>query len=190
LHIYFADVLPEATNEAAKEPTLEDTSDNENRSTIEAPVENLEPVSGRRSEQNSFDWSCVDVVGSPRLTKLIGALTIEEYGLSDGIPSLDLDSNGLEDVDISGMDLIDLCTGSDWGVGGEDPSTNVSRLARITTPANTSRIVKLLEAWTQPSLQSELYPFPTSSNSRFYFGRFPRFFFRTPPSQKCPNRNV
>jgi tetratricopeptide (TPR) repeat protein len=174
LRIYFTDVLPEGTNEVAKEPTPEDISDNENRKAVETPVEDLEFVSNFRNEGYSFDWSCVDVVGSPRLTRLIGALTIEEYGLSDGIPSLDLASDGLEEVNISGIDLMDLCTGSDCDVDEEDPSTNVSRLDRITTPANPSRIVKLLEAWTQPSLQFELYPFPTSS-SKSYFD-FRQFF--------------
>jgi tetratricopeptide (TPR) repeat protein len=168
LRICFTDVLPEATNEATKEPTPEEISDNENRRAVETPVEDLEVVSNLRNEQYSFNWSCVDVVGSPRLTRLIGALTIEEYGLSDDISSLDLASNSLQEVNISGIDLMDLCTGSDCDVDEEAPSTNVSRLARITTPANPSRIVKLLEAWTQPSLQFELYPFPTSSSKSRY----------------------
>jgi tetratricopeptide (TPR) repeat protein len=103
---------------------------------------------------------------------LFGALTIEEYGLSGGIPSLGLTSNRLEDVNISGMDLMDLCTRSDWHADEEDPSTNVSHLTRIAIPANTSRIVKLLEAWTQLSLRFEISPFTTSSNSGFYCRRY------------------
>jgi hypothetical protein len=102
---------------------------------------------------------------------LIGALTIEEYGLVDGIPGLDLAFNSLEDVDISGMDLMDLCTGSDWDADDEDLSTKVSRLAKNTHSA--TRIVKLLEAWTQPTLQLELNSFSTSSpKSDFDFGRY------------------
>jgi hypothetical protein len=54
-----------------------------------------------RKEQHSFDWSCVDVVGSPMLTRLFAALAIE---LSDDIPSLDLDSNSLQEV--SGPKLV------------------------------------------------------------------------------------
>jgi tetratricopeptide (TPR) repeat protein len=171
LHIYFADVLPEATNEAAKEPTPREFSGNEDRNAVEVPVEDLEAVSNHRNEQHSFDWGCVDIVGSPRLTRLIGALTIEEYGLSDGIPILDLASNSLEDVNISGIDLMDLCTGSDRDIDEEDLSTNVSRLAKNTPPV--TRIVQLLEAWTQPSLQFELNPFSTSSSKiNFDFSRY------------------
>jgi hypothetical protein len=138
---------------------------------VDAPAEDLEVLSGIRNEQDSFDWSCVDVVGSPGLTRLIGALTIEECELSD-IPTLDLASTSLQDVDVSRMDLMDLCTGSDCDVDEEDASTNISHRARITTPANTSRIAKLLEPLTQPSLQFELYPFPTSAKSSFDFRRY------------------
>jgi tetratricopeptide (TPR) repeat protein len=181
--IYFADVLLEGTNEAAKEPKPVEMSSKENLMTVEAPVQDLEVVSTIRNKQHSFNWSCVDVVGSPGLTRLIGALTIEEYGLSDDIPSLDLASNSVEDANISRMDLMELCTGSDWHADEEDPSTDVSSLARIAAPAKASPIVKLLEAWTQQSLQFELYPFPTTSNSPSNFD-FSRLFSSQTPITK------
>jgi len=114
-----------------------------------------------------MDWSCVDVIESPRLSALFGALIIDEYGLSDDILNLELVSNSLEYVDISGTDLIDLYTGSDWVIIEEDPSTNEYSLARIITPTNASRMVKILKPCTQPTLLFEPDPFPTSFNHLF-----------------------
>jgi tetratricopeptide (TPR) repeat protein len=162
--MYLADVLPEAIEETARKPTPEETSSNENQIVFAVPVEDPEVVSRLRNE-HSFDWRCVDVVGSPGLTRLVGALTIEEYGLSDDIPNLDLASNSLGDVDIAGMDLMDLC--SDWDVDEEDPPANESHLVKSKGLTDTSRLIKLLQTWTQSSLQFELFPFPTSSNTIF-----------------------
>jgi len=161
-------VPPNATDKAAKEPTPpEETSTNEDQMAVESPVEDLQVVSSLPNEQNFMDWSCVDVIESPRLSALFGALIIDEYGLSDDILNLELVSNSLEYVDISGTDLIDLYTGSDWVIIEEDPSTNEYSLARIITPTNASRMVKILKPCTQPTLLFEPDPFPTSFNHLF-----------------------
>jgi hypothetical protein len=57
-----------------------------------------------------FDWKCVDVVGSPGLTRLIGALTIEEC---QDIPFLDLSVSCYNFGQSLSCDPIDLCKPSD-----------------------------------------------------------------------------
>ncbi|KUJ06781.1 uncharacterized protein LY89DRAFT_396785 [Mollisia scopiformis] len=152
-----------ATMEAPKEPTTENTSVADNQSAPDNLIDDLEVVSSAHSEHYPFGQGCIDVIGSPRLTGLFGLLTIEEFG---GIPDLDLSSNNFEGVNMSDVDLMDLCNGSDSDVGEVLPE-NDSRLVNFTSPAKTSRLDKLLETWTQSGLQFELYPFPESSNRSF-----------------------
>jgi tetratricopeptide (TPR) repeat protein len=104
---------------------------------------------------NALYWDSVDVVGSPRLTKLIGALTIEECN----IPALDLNIDMPELGDISGKDLLDLCK--------RDDSTEEEKNAPTSQPwsASFSVLMKpshMFEKRTQHIWQYELYPFPTS----------------------------
>ena len=104
---------------------------------------------------NAFYWNSVDVVGSPRLTKLIGALTIEECD----IPSLDLDINMHEVEDISGQDLLDLCKRNDSAEEERNAPTSQPRSARFSVLMKPSH---MFDKCTQHIWQYELYPFTTS----------------------------
>jgi tetratricopeptide (TPR) repeat protein len=53
-----------------------------------------------------LDWKVVDVIGSPRLCRLIGALTVEAC---DAIPFLDLARDDLSKEELSEDDLVELC---------------------------------------------------------------------------------
>jgi tetratricopeptide (TPR) repeat protein len=90
----------------------------------------------------AFDWNVVDVIGSPGLTKLIGALTIEQC---DDIPLLDLTADDCGGAETSRYDLLDLCY-----------NFSAFSTERTTRPYEITRV------WPRASLQYELYPFPQS----------------------------
>ena len=58
----------------------------------------------------TFDWKVVDIVGSPRLGRLIGALTME--ACSD-ISFLDLNTEELQETGLCNQDLLSLCYKAD-----------------------------------------------------------------------------
>ena len=127
-----------------------------------------ENISGFDDDRSFSVWECVDVSGSPGLTRLIGALTIEECD----IPSLDLsnlksDDDRYDQPASDAIDLPDLLT-----------STKDIRLAPITVssvdcigyPSEIKINLGGLESnysatehWSKLSLQFELYPFPQSA---------------------------
>jgi Tetratricopeptide repeat len=104
---------------------------------------------------NAFDWDSVDVIGSPGLTKLIGALTIEECD----IPALDLDIDMPEVEDISKKDLLDLCRSDDSAEEERNAPTSQPWSTRFSILMKPSH---MFEKCTQHIWQYELYPFPTS----------------------------
>jgi tetratricopeptide (TPR) repeat protein len=101
---------------------------------------------------NAFDWNSVDVVGSPDLTKLIGALTIEECD----IPTLHLDIDIPEVEDILKEDLLDLCKSGDSVEEERNVPTSQPWFSVLMKPSH------IFEKRTQHIWQYELYPFPTS----------------------------
>ena len=124
-------------------------------------------------KEYEFDPNSLDIVGSPRLTRLIGFLTIEEC---DDIDDLDLAGGDLEIGDIWSQDLLDICSRSDRHGEEEDAlgnelSTSTSGIpgTSLSGTLKTSRIIGSLEMWTKKWFQYELYPFPTSQSC----ARFP-----------------
>jgi tetratricopeptide (TPR) repeat protein len=105
----------------------------------------------------------VDVIGSPGLTKLIGALTIEECD----IPLLDLASDDLGTDDISASDLMDLCGRCDSAQEGNIISRMESWSTRLSTSMKASQTFKDFKKSSHFSLQFELYPFPISSSQPY-----------------------
>jgi Tetratricopeptide repeat len=134
-------------------PTSEQTPEHDEQSEVLPRAEESEIVSFR-SMDNVFDWNSVDVVGSPGLTKLIGALTIEECD----IPALDLDIGMPEVEDISKKDLLDLCKSDDSAEEESNAPTSQPWSARFSV----LRKPHMFEKRTWHIWQYELYPFPTS----------------------------
>jgi tetratricopeptide (TPR) repeat protein len=116
-----------------------------------------------RYNDNSFDWNSVDVIGSPGLTKLIGALTIEECD----IPLLDLTSDNLSTDDVLGRDLMDLCGGCDSAQEENIISRRQSWSTTLSTSMKASQTFGDFERSSPFGLQFELYPFPTSPSQPY-----------------------
>ncbi|KAN0110020.1 hypothetical protein V8E51_006407 [Hyaloscypha variabilis] len=137
-----------------REPTQ--TSNYEEESEFDLQVQESQNVAIRYYIDNSFDWNSVDVIGSPRLTKLIGALTIEECD----IPLLDLASDSQGAIDILRSDSMDLCGRSDSAREENITSRRESWSTKLST---------LIKTYQQSlfGLQFELYPFPISSNKPY-----------------------
>ncbi|PMD38677.1 hypothetical protein L207DRAFT_584081 [Hyaloscypha variabilis F] len=145
-----------------REPTQ--TSNHEEQSEFDIQVQESQNVAFLCNNDNSFDWNSVDVIGSPRLTKLIGALTIEECD----IQLLDLASDGQGAIDILRSDSMDLC-------GRSDSAREENITCR--TESWSTKLSTLIKTYQQSHfrLQFELYPFPISSN-KSYKVHPPRFF--------------
>jgi tetratricopeptide (TPR) repeat protein len=126
-------------------------------------VQELQSTSLLRYNDNSFDWNSVDVIGSPRLTKLIGALTIEECDIT----LLDLASDNLSTDDILGRDLMDLCGGCDSAQEENIISRRQSWSTRLSTSMKASQTLGDFERSSPFGLQFELYPFPTSPSQPY-----------------------
>lgn len=142
------------------------TSNYEEQSEFGLQVQESQSISVLRYNGNSFDWNSVDVIGSPRLTKLIGALTIEDCE----IPLLDLDSNSLDADDISGSDLVDLCGRYN---SAQEENIISRRQSWSTTSISTSQIFRNFGKRSHSGLPFELYPSHTSSSqSHVFHGRY------------------
>ncbi|KAE9362850.1 hypothetical protein N431DRAFT_551067 [Stipitochalara longipes BDJ] len=153
--------------------------DSDNRTSTQIPnykeqynydleIQDKQSVPVLRYDGLSFDWNSVEVIGSPGLTKLLGALTIEECD----IPLLDLASDALGSDSISGSDLIDLCcTREESTVHRRQPWST-----RLSASMKTSQAFEGVGRASKLDLQFEVYPFPISlgqscaSKLRFFSG--------------------
>jgi tetratricopeptide (TPR) repeat protein len=158
------------TNQDPKKPPLTQISNYEEQSEFNSQVQGSQTVSVLQYNDYPFDWNCVDVLGSPGLTKLIGALTIEECE----VPFLDLASDSLGTGDIVGSDLLDLCSRGDSGPGESIVSRMHSWSKCSSSLINTSQTSEKLWISTNFALHSELNPFPTSSSQSYDL--HPKFF--------------
>jgi tetratricopeptide (TPR) repeat protein len=179
--VYLADIYCEANlvpfernfrpaDQDTEKRTLTQTPNYEEQSEFDLQVQESQSVSVLRYNDNSFDWNSVDVIGSPGLTKLIGALTIKECD----IPLLDLASDNLCIDDISGSNLMDLYSRCDSAQEENVISRRHSWLTRLSTSMKTSQTSGDFEKLLHFGLQFELYPFPTSSRQSYVVRR--RFF--------------
>jgi tetratricopeptide (TPR) repeat protein len=128
------------------------------------PMEGVETARPPDYNEYEFDANSIDVTGSPRLTRLIGFLTIEEC---NNIPDLDLAGDNLEIGDIWSQDLLGLCSrynrhGEEEDAPGNELSTSTSDFP---VTLKTSRIIGNLEIWTKKWFDYEVYPFPTHQSS-------------------------
>jgi tetratricopeptide (TPR) repeat protein len=123
-------------------------------------------------QQSTFNpWLLVDVVGSPRLTKLIGALTID---LCEDIPSLDLSApySDESDDDKDSMDLDGICSSMLYRKAHNQQSP-----AKTTSHSVSYRNTSLSSYFSNrtqrrmPGPLDELYPFPKSASPRQLFRR-------------------
>jgi tetratricopeptide (TPR) repeat protein len=176
--VYLADIHREASvvplernfrpaNQDSDKRAPTQTLNYEEQSEFDLQVQESQSVSVLHYNDNSFDWNYVDVIGSPGLTKLIGALTIEECD----IPLLDLASDDLGTDDISGSDLMDLCGKCDSAQEGNTVSRRQSWSTRLSTWINTSQTFGDFEKSSHFGLQFELYPFPTSTSQCYVVHR-------------------
>jgi tetratricopeptide (TPR) repeat protein len=174
-------------DEDPEAPRPTQISIHEEQVALEEQAEGLDTARPLDYKEYEFDLNSLDVVGSPRLTKLLGFLAIEEC---DDIDDLDLAGGNLEMGDIWSQDLLDVCSRS--GRHGEEEdalgnelstststSTSTSGIPGTSLPGTlkTSRIIGSLEKWTKKWFQYEIYPFPTSQScARFSYdfsGMFP-----------------
>jgi tetratricopeptide (TPR) repeat protein len=160
-------------DEDPEAPRPTQISIHEEQVAFEEQVEELDAARPLDYKEYEFDPNSLDIVGSPRLTKLFGFLTIEEC---DDIDDLDLTGSDLEIGDIWSQDLLDICNRSDRRGEEEDAlgnelSTSTSGIPGTSLPGTlkTSRIIRSLEIWTKKWFQYEVYPFPTSQSC----ARFP-----------------
>jgi tetratricopeptide (TPR) repeat protein len=180
--VYLADIYCEAslvpfernfrlTNQDSEIRAPSQTPNYEGQSELDLQVQESQSVSVLRYNDYSFDWNSVDVIGSPGLTKLIGALTIEECD----IPLLDLASDSLGADDISGSDLMDLCS----RCGSAQKENIICRMqswsTRLSTSIKTSQAFGNFGKSSHFGLQCELYPFPTASSQSYVVYR-PQYF--------------
>ncbi len=162
---YKASVVPfeqnfSPANQDSEKRAPTQTSNHEVQSESDLQIQESQNVSVLRYNDNSFDWNSVDVIGSPGLTKLIGALTIEECD----IPLLDLASDSLGVNDISRSDLMDLCGQCDLAQEENIISRKQSWSTKLSTWTKTSQTSGNFGKSSHFDLQFELYPFPTSSS--------------------------
>ncbi|PMD62968.1 uncharacterized protein K444DRAFT_661992 [Hyaloscypha bicolor E] len=161
-------------DEDPEAPRPTQISIHEEQVAFEEQVEELDAARSLDYKEYEFDPNSLDVVGSPRLTRLFGFLTIEEC---DDIDDLDLAGGDLEMGDIWSQDLLDVCSRSDRHGEEEDAlenelSTPTSGIPGTSLPGTlkTSRIIGSLEEWTKKWFQYEVYPFPTSQScARFRY---------------------
>jgi hypothetical protein len=161
-------------DEDPKAPRPTQISTHEEQVAFEEQVEELDAARPLDYKEYEFDPNSLDVVGSPRLTRLFGFLTIEEC---DDIDDLDLAGGDLEMGDIWSQDLLDVCNRSDRHDEEEDAlgnelSTSTSGIpgTSLRGTLKTSRIIGSLEKWTKKWFQYEVYPFPTSQScARFSY---------------------
>jgi tetratricopeptide (TPR) repeat protein len=161
-------------DEDPEAPRPTQISIHEEQVAFEEQAEELDTARPLDYKEYEFDPNFLDVVGSPRLTRLFGFLTIEEC---DDIDDLDLAGGDLEMGDIWSQDLLDVCSRSDRHGEEEDAlgnelSTSTSRIPGTSLPGTlkTSRIIGSLEKWTEKWFQYEVYPFPTSQScARFEY---------------------
>ncbi|KAH8753453.1 hypothetical protein F5882DRAFT_385691 [Hyaloscypha sp. PMI_1271] len=150
-------------NQDSEKQAPTQTPNHEEQREFDLQVQESQSTSLLRYNDNSFDWNSVDVIGSPGLTKLIGALTIEECD----IPLLDLASDNLSTDDILGRDLLDLCGGCDSAQEENIISRRQSWSTRLSTSTKASQAIGDFERSSPFGLQFELYPFPTSPSQPY-----------------------
>jgi tetratricopeptide (TPR) repeat protein len=174
-------------DEDPETPKPTQISIHEEQVAFEEQVEELDAARPLDYKDYEFDPNSLDIVGSPRLTRLFGFLTIEEC---DNIDDLDLARGDLEMGDIWSQDLLDLCSRSDRHGEEEDAlgnqlSTTTSGIPGTSLPGTlkTSRIIGNLEKWTEKWFQYELYPFPTSQSCARFAYDFSGIFFSRGSSQ-------
>jgi tetratricopeptide (TPR) repeat protein len=168
-HVPFERNFRPANQDSEKQAPTQ-TPNHEEQSESDLQVQESQNVSVLRYNDNSFDWNSVDVIGSPALTKLIGALTIEECD----IPLLDLASSNLCTDDILGRDLMDLCGRCDSAQEEHIISRRQSWSTKLSTSMKASQTFGDFEKSWPFGLQFELYPFPTSSTQSYVV--YPQFF--------------
>jgi tetratricopeptide (TPR) repeat protein len=157
-------------NQDPEKPPPTRISNHEEQSEFNSQVQGSQKVSVMQYNDYSFDWNSVDVLGSPDLTKLIGALTIEECD----IPFLDLASDSLGIVDIEEGDLLDLCGKCDSAEGKGMTSRVQLWSTRLSTSMKTSQTSENPWIASKFVLMPELSPFPTSPSQSHVIQ--PRFF--------------
>jgi tetratricopeptide (TPR) repeat protein len=157
-------------NQDPQKPPPTQISNYEEQSEFDSQVQGSQKVSVLQYNDYSFDWNSVDVLGSPGLTKLIGALTIEECD----VPFLDLSSDSLGTGDIEGSDLLDLCSRGGSAQGESIVSRMQSWSKSLSSSIDTSQTSEKLWISTNFPLHSELNPFPTSSSQSYHL--HPKFF--------------
>jgi tetratricopeptide (TPR) repeat protein len=161
-HVPFERNFRPANQDSEKQAPTQ-TPNHEEQSESDLQVQESQNVSVLRYNDNSFDWNSVDVIGSPGLTKLIGALTIEECD----IPLLDLASGNLCTDDILGRDLMDLCGRCDSAQEENIISRRQSWSTKLSTSMKASQTFGDFEKSSHFGLQFELYPFPTSPSQPY-----------------------
>jgi tetratricopeptide (TPR) repeat protein len=134
----------------------------------------MEPASIPMDEgQMSNPWLVVDVIGSPRLTGLIGAMTLESC---DNIPDLDLSAphtNGSQDaVNVMDMDELDNDPEHKETQNQQTPVNTASSGTSFTIAALGSHFLK--DSYRRiPDPLDELYPFPSAEEPKTML-RYPR----------------
>lgn len=121
-------------------------------------------------------WECVDVVGSPGLTRLIGALTIEAC---QEIPFLDLNASHSDFGESLNCDPMDLCESSDTDrIRTESKRDSTSYLVRQVLAKNdrrasvswvspeSNRLSEISGACSISHLESTISPFPQPPGKR------------------------
>jgi tetratricopeptide (TPR) repeat protein len=121
----------------------------------------MQMLDARFYGENDFDWTSVDVIGSPRLTRLTGLYTFE---CCEGIPDLILSPDIPPETRIEEVSPYDGAV-----VAGKEEHSLGSEPCVVKSPAPTKapQIFEILEAWTQPWLHYKNYAFPASP-SRTY----------------------
>ncbi|KAN0096649.1 hypothetical protein V8E51_015454 [Hyaloscypha variabilis] len=138
----------------------------------ELPRHEPQSTSTNRNQGQMFNpWLCVDVTGSPELTGLIGALTLE---LSDDIPDFNLIAPYSEEFGDEGE-----LRGTD-GASGVIVSTHTYNTRQLfgggLQPAsvNNAIVSSYLSGWSQyrmPGPLDELYPFPqVAPRKKIFYG--------------------
>jgi tetratricopeptide (TPR) repeat protein len=130
-------------------------------------VEDLQDHGEPANQQSRFNpWLVVDIVGSPSLTGLIGALTIDAC---EDIPSLDLSTNDATNSDEDGCRIV--CPEAQVQNHHHHPPLKVtSRSDSFRMAAFCTSSSKQTQRW-MPGPLDELYPFPKLAPARRLYRR-------------------
>ena len=130
-------------------------------------VEDLQDHGEPAGQQSRFNpWLVVDIVGSPGLTGLIGALTMDTCG---DIPSLDLSvASDATDPDEGGCSIV--CPKAQAQNHPNPPLKATSRSLSFSMAALCTCFPKQTQRW-MPGPLDELYPFPQLAPARRLYRR-------------------